>query len=266
MHGRMYINLLQGEKTLIGGMLYARYLLEVKLGRRLKDGCEVDHIDGFPWNDSLSNLQELPARLNSSKGRATLFKELQHAKYYIMIKCPACGNWFERKKSCRPGKLTFCSNRCSSKFNRFTGDRSKIQVETRAIEPPSLEGIPLPYHEPFEQYSLPRFKNKTVYLCACGNQLPTLASRYCSECRRKYVKKMNYHDTASDIAAMKDEIIEAIRDEYAMNGKIAMWRFCKRFGLSDRGLAKRMNALFGKPYKEVIADICNGNYIFSPGR
>lgn len=40
-------------------ILYSRYLLSVKLGRKIKKGYEVDHIDGDKSNDTISNLREV---------------------------------------------------------------------------------------------------------------------------------------------------------------------------------------------------------------
>ena len=256
-HGRMYINLLKGYKTGINGILYARYLLEVKLGRRLKDDCEVDHIDGFPWNDSLSNLQELPARENSAKGRSDLLNKIQYAKTHISIKCPVCGNWFDRLKTCRNGVLTFCSRQCNGKFAHFVGDRSQICQETKEIEAPSGIDIPAPFYEPFEKFSTPRMHRKTLYLCECGKPLPNNNMQYCSDCREKLMHRIDYNNDASRVESAKNEIIAAILEEYDEHGKIVMYNFCKRFNLTDKSLAKRISILFGKSYKELIAELCN---------
>lgn len=252
LHGRMYINLLKGKKTLIGGMLYARYLLEVKLGRPLKDDCEVDHIDGFPWNDRVDNLQELTASENHSKGRASTLDAIQHARTHILLKCPLCGNWFERLKTCRLGKLTFCSCRCNGKFLHSGINRDQVIQETREIELPSNIEIPSPYYEPFEKFSAPRMRSKLLYLCECGKPLLHGGMRYCTECRHR----MDYRSDIDGVTKAKQEIADAIREEYVEYGKIVLHRFCKRFGLTDNGLTKRIRLLFGKPYKEVIAEIC----------
>lgn len=43
---------------------YARYLLEVHLGRELRSDEDADHIDGDWLNDDLSNLRPLPSSIN----------------------------------------------------------------------------------------------------------------------------------------------------------------------------------------------------------
>jgi hypothetical protein len=46
---------------------YAKVLLEVKLGRRLKNDEVVDHIDEDPTNDEITNLQLLTHSENAKK-------------------------------------------------------------------------------------------------------------------------------------------------------------------------------------------------------
>lgn len=54
-------------KTGVKTVLYARYLLEKHLGRKLTKYETVDHIDEDPTNDRLSNLQILSKAENSRK-------------------------------------------------------------------------------------------------------------------------------------------------------------------------------------------------------
>jgi hypothetical protein len=56
-----------GNKAYQRGVAYARFLMEQKLGRKLKRSEEVDHKDENPLNDKLSNLQVLTQAQNTSK-------------------------------------------------------------------------------------------------------------------------------------------------------------------------------------------------------
>lgn len=83
------------------GMLYSRYLMEQKLGRRLRPDEHVDHIDEDKANDSISNLQILSPvehAIKSKVGRASPGKGVEkgwrHGTWYgwsnKRCTCDAC--------------------------------------------------------------------------------------------------------------------------------------------------------------------------------
>jgi len=64
---------------------YPKYLMELKLGRRLdKDLETVDHIDGDLTNNDINNLEILTRRKHAKK-------DAWYAKE-IKCNCPYCGN------------------------------------------------------------------------------------------------------------------------------------------------------------------------------
>lgn len=94
---------------------YARYLMAVKLGRKLEKQEQVDHIDNDKTNDVIDNLQILTSKEN-------LRKEAQRRGVsYVVFKCPTCGRIFEKKK-CNTflgkgsGHCSFCSRECAKVF------------------------------------------------------------------------------------------------------------------------------------------------------
>lgn len=90
---------------------YPKFLIEKRLGRKLKDNETVDHIDGDFTNDDISNLQVLDrsihAKLDAKRTRAS-------------VKCTWCDVEFElssdqrRPSSKKAGP--FCSRVCSGKY------------------------------------------------------------------------------------------------------------------------------------------------------
>lgn len=235
---RMYINLLKNEHDGFFGILYARYLLEVKLGRRLKDGYEVDHIDGCKWNDHIGNRQELTHDENIAKRGNKLFDEYIYAMGRVMIKCPECGNWFIRTKGNAARKpILFCSQACSGKFN---GRRAPlVTMETKPVPLPDISSLPKPFYESFESYS-------TEYSVT-----------------RKVVCATNTRSKIPDADYM-NMIIHVIRDLYSENGKVVMLRVGERLNLSDKGAVKVIERIFRKPYKDVVKEICNNIKHISP--
>lgn len=250
-YGRMYINILYDAQRNIRGMLYARYLLEVSLGRLLKPGYEVDHIDGFNWNDSIDNLQELSSHQNKAKGRAKIFAELLRAKTHVSVKCPECGVWFDRLKSMMYGKLTFCSYRCSGLYK---GDRN-IAQEIKPISDMSTINIPKPYYEPFEQYSVPytitRSITQSSKVCTlCGNICSDGDRKYCKACLLKQANAKQMRDNE-----LRDRIMENATAMYANEGKIAMSRLGPILGFSDNGLRVIIRRIFKQSPKEFILQL-----------
>lgn len=94
--------------------LYARYLIEQKLGRELTSNEEVDHIDNDFTNDNLDNLQVLSCKDNRTKGRV---------RQVTIVVCP-CGIATEKftnyiKNNIKQGKSgPYCSRRCAAYYSR----------------------------------------------------------------------------------------------------------------------------------------------------
>jgi hypothetical protein len=68
--GRRYIHFIPRASVKPVAMLYARYLLECKLGRKLTALEQADHIDNDKLNDELDNLAVLSQEENHAKGAA----------------------------------------------------------------------------------------------------------------------------------------------------------------------------------------------------
>jgi hypothetical protein len=90
---------------------YARYLMCVKLGRKLLPKEQVDHIDNNPLNDSIENLQVLSPQANAQK-----HSKLHPGKTYKFI-CPVCGVEFVRPRNrvttwLKTGRVPSCSKTC----------------------------------------------------------------------------------------------------------------------------------------------------------
>lgn len=99
-----------GEKT---STSYARYLMSVKLGRMLGSLEHVDHIDGNPMNDDVSNLQILSPSENNIK--SVIQRGISGV--LVKIKCPICDAIFFRPKKnvnykVKNGNAPCCSRRC----------------------------------------------------------------------------------------------------------------------------------------------------------
>lgn len=97
---------------------YPKYLIEVHLGRYLKENETVDHIDGDFLNNNIENLQILGRRKHCYNDA----KRNQDVK----VNCKYCGKEFTIKGStlhCRNRKDRhqsgyFCSRRCSGLYGK----------------------------------------------------------------------------------------------------------------------------------------------------
>ena len=249
---RMYINILNTADDGFFGILYARYLLEVKLGRRLHDGCEVDHIDGCRWNDRIDNLQELTEHDNAKKGGCKLLEEYYYACNRVLIKCPECGTWFSRTKANAASKpILFCSASCSGRYN--SKRKPIVPLDIKPYPIPDISSLPEPYYEPFEKYSTEYVRPKSVSFCKrCGKQLPPDCAVNCPECVAK-----NAADREAKNAKCKEQVEISVKTLYQQEGKVVMLRLAKQFNLSDRGTGKMIERLFNKPHKEAIKEICS---------
>lgn len=112
---------------------YARLLLEVKIGRRLKGDETVDHIDEDKTNDNLDNLQVLSRSENIRKSQSFRPEE----KYFGF--CPVCSNGFSKamrnvrsnKKQGREGP--FCSRNCAGVRNQQIQMKNNFNLGSSGI-------------------------------------------------------------------------------------------------------------------------------------
>lgn len=103
--------------TLINGyyVYEHRYLMEQKLGRLLRPGEVVHHLDGDRLNNNPENLE---ATTNSQH---TAAHNKARGQSRVLLCCPECRVEFDRRRGQthligKGTSLTFCSRSCSSKF------------------------------------------------------------------------------------------------------------------------------------------------------
>lgn len=107
---------------------YAKYLYEVSHKTLVKDGYEVDHIDGDKTNNTVKNLQVLSKKENLKKSFNEGTYKLLHKYTRFLLWCPVCNKKFTRMKSKtdtllldKGKKFYFCSTECQhiSLFKSF---------------------------------------------------------------------------------------------------------------------------------------------------
>ena len=118
---------------------YPKYLMEVQENRFLEENETVDHIDGNPLNNDLSNLQILDRKVHCS------VDVLRNKD--IIVKCTYCQKEFtipgseinNRNRQDRHSSGYFCSRSCSGKYGQ------EIQSGKRKPEEPHEKIIPKKY-------------------------------------------------------------------------------------------------------------------------
>lgn len=128
--GRLRLNLVFKDKTK-KTISYPKYLMEKHLDRYLSDEEQVDHIDGNPLNNDLSNLQVL--KLGEHQSLDVLRNK------DIVVNCKYCGKEFTikgstlhyRNRSDKPHSGYFCSRSCSGKYGKDIqlGRISHIEID-----------------------------------------------------------------------------------------------------------------------------------------
>jgi len=114
--GRAYVVIKNGSKQTT--MLYSRFLMEQKLGRKLEYDETVDHIDNDFTNDNLENLQVISRAENSAKRHI----DNENFVEYAIYECPLCGIKFKKdvrhvKHNRKQGKAgPFCSKSHAATF------------------------------------------------------------------------------------------------------------------------------------------------------
>ncbi len=89
--GRRYVVLVRRDQTKCCTS-YARFLMSVKLGRRLRKEEQVDHIDEDKTNDSVDNLQIITQKDNLHKNAKFRFPERHgtSSMYRKGCRCDEC--------------------------------------------------------------------------------------------------------------------------------------------------------------------------------
>ena len=104
-------------------MSYAKYKMQVMLGRLLIKGEEVDHIDGNPWNDSDDNLQVLTVeehKVKTKEGHSEITPK-------VATLCDGCNTEFTEYIAAMKGKVNnignttnnfFCNLKCRMNYTK----------------------------------------------------------------------------------------------------------------------------------------------------
>lgn len=125
-------------------MSYARYLMSVKLGRKLTKDEHVDHIDEDKTNDDIDNLQILTPEQNKAKNLA--YRRQQGIlKNIVILECPICDTVFAKAQETFEALESMkvrvtCSKSCSAKLLIRTG-KSKISSKKKIIPPDQIAFI-----------------------------------------------------------------------------------------------------------------------------
>lgn len=119
--GRNIIVLFRSNKDRTS-ISYAKFLMSIKVGRRLLREEQVDHINNKKNDDRIENLQILTKRQNILKSKKPLIT--------FELNCPQCGITFTRNKGMQPtdknGRKSFCSRRCGVMYHHGWRNNEKV--------------------------------------------------------------------------------------------------------------------------------------------
>lgn len=112
---------------------YPKFLVEKKLGRKLKLSEEIHHIDGDFRNNQLTNLSVLSCSTHAA-GHSS------RPEKWIKFECPTCNKIIQKdyhdiKHNWSKGKSgPFCSRECAGKFPSFVGKSKIVEVSKSLTE------------------------------------------------------------------------------------------------------------------------------------
>ena len=130
LNNRMYVVLYyeNGKKNTI---TYARYLVQLKLGRVLHENEIVHHKNGDVSDDRLSELEII------SRNEHSVHHNKLRGLKFVRLKCPECGNIFIKRRNLtilgRGGIYNACSRVCNAKFSHKLKNRDKDFLINEAI-------------------------------------------------------------------------------------------------------------------------------------
>ena len=109
-------------------MSYPKYLMEIHLNRYLEENETIDHIDGNPLNNDISNLRILDRKEHCKND---VYRNLN-----ITVTCTYCGKEFiipgnkihNRNRKDRHQSGYFCSKQCSGKYGREIQNHKRTHV------------------------------------------------------------------------------------------------------------------------------------------
>ena len=239
---RLRINLICNENDYFD-MNYSKYLWEVFNHRKVRNGYQIDHIDGDKTNDILENLQEITQSENASKGTNKIIKKNLINRNKLFLWCPVCdkrfkiSKWKVNLKKLKRGKeFHFCSKECAWRAQEKTFVFPSRQKYKKIRQ---KEFVSVNQHEDFKKFSKPIYIEKKIRVCNCGNELPTSDSKYCcKECRIKY------GNTLHRFKVKKKKLIKYCKRSLKKFGRYNYSWIGRKLGVSDNAIRKKHKEIF----------------------
>lgn len=238
------MDITHGSQHLIG-VLYARYLYEVTHKCTIPPGYEIDHIDGDKTNDSIENLQAVPAYINTIKGTRLSTLINKHCKTHVLVRCPICGSWFETTRikynqASASGKILFCRKDCYWKSREVNAKLTQPCIEYKEVPEQPFKHI----HPDFTNYSTPFASTHVIHRCKdCGKAIPA-KNKLCGDCEkaRRFPQET------------KDKTLKVIEQSFQQYNRLNMVFCGKLLNISDKAVSKRCKRLFGTDYKTILTE------------